>query len=135
VTKVHGGATLVRNNEASASMERSLELVAPRPGLAIGFQVPESLYYFGPIISGARRACERADARLVVFVSGQAELPDAVETLVDSDVDGMLLTPDFRVGTGAETARWIAGLDRPVVLVERVSPGLALPGVRSVTTA
>ena len=135
VTKVHGGATLVHPSDGPALMERSLELVPPRPGLAIGFQVPESLYYFGPVISGARRACDRAGARLVVCVSDRGDLSDAVETLIDSDVDGMLLTPDFRTDTAVETSRWIAGLDRPVVLVERISPGLDLPGVRSVTSS
>ena len=137
VTKVHGGATLAHPHTGAEGIEEGLELAPPRPGLVVGIQVPESLYFFGPIIAGAKRACELAGAELVVSISGylDEDVREAVDTLIDAEADGMLLTPNFTPLTSADSSRWMRNLDRPVVLVERECPGLDLPGARSVSTA
>lgn len=137
VTKVHGGATLVQPDRQDEDVEKGLELASPRHGLIIGFQIPESLYYFGPIVTGAKRACELAGAELVVTTSGYGldDMYEAVEGLRDVDADGVLLTPTFTPSNTAETTRWLASSPTPVVLVERELPGLGIPQVRSVSTA
>ncbi|MGD7704971.1 substrate-binding domain-containing protein [Microlunatus sp. Y2014] len=137
VSKVHGGATLVERARDRAGVERSLEFMTPQPGLVLGLQAPESLYYYGPIIAGARRACELAGARLVLSISGyqSADVREAVDTLLDTEVDGMLLTPTVGHDGPDDTWSWVGRLRRPIVLVEREYRGLELPGVRSVSTA
>lgn len=138
VVKVHGGATLVETAEESAGIERRLELLTPQAGLRIGFQAPEATYYYGPVITGARRACELAGARLVVMLSGYApdDVRETLATLEDTGVDGLLMSPTAGY-PDAGPGPWeiVNSMERPVVLVERECPGLDLGGVRSVSTA
>ncbi|HIY25020.1 MAG TPA: substrate-binding domain-containing protein [Candidatus Brachybacterium merdigallinarum] len=137
VSKVHGGATLTHPLPTGGIVQQSLELAPPQPGLVIGLQVPESLYYFGPIITGAKRACELAGAELKVGISGYQDddIREEAAILHEAGVDGLLLTPSFAPSKVEETCRWITDLDLPVVLVERESPGLGIPGARTVSTS
>ena len=136
VTKVHGGATLAAAQRASETSPVGFDPVPHRAGATVGFQVPASLYFFGPIIEGAKRACELAGAELMVSISGYADedVREAVGSLLDAEVDGLLLTPTFTPRQAEQTSQWINALDRPVVLVERESLGLELPGLRAVST-
>ncbi len=132
VTKVHGGATLALGNELAVGSEHGLEVGPLRPGLRIGMQVPDANYYYPPVIAGVQRACDLAGASLLVMRSGYpvGGVDEAVAILLDSDVDGLLLSPTQR-GENLD----IPETGRPFVLVEREKLGVESRGVRSVSTA
>ncbi|MFI2735156.1 substrate-binding domain-containing protein [Streptomyces sp. NPDC018711] len=97
---------------------------APGPAQShrvIGMLVPTVGSYFDEIIDGARSAANAAGARLVLGISAYESSDDRaqVEQLIDSGVDGLLLTPNWKPGSHPENSMWIGDLRVPVVLVER----------------
>ncbi|GAA0685753.1 substrate-binding domain-containing protein [Kitasatospora atroaurantiaca] len=87
----------------------------------VGMLVPTVGSYFDEIIDGARSAAAAAGARLVLGISAYESSDDRaqVEQLLDSGVDGLLLTPNWKPGGRPENSAWIGELRVPVVLVER----------------
>ncbi|MFC4908129.1 substrate-binding domain-containing protein [Actinomadura gamaensis] len=124
LTRVHGGATLREpapepGGSANGTAADSPPPVPSEPALTrqvtIGMVVPSAVYYYPEIIRGARQAAARRDGRLVLGLSSYdaAEDRTQVERLVNSGVDGLLVTPT------TTDLDWLAALDIPVVLVER----------------
>ncbi|MEU6879065.1 substrate-binding domain-containing protein [Streptomyces sp. NPDC046712] len=96
------------------------------PGLthqhrAIGMLVPTVGSYFDEIIDGARSAATAAGARLVLGISAyeSSHDRDQADQLLESGVDGLLLTPNWKPGGRPENSMWIGDLRVPAVLVER----------------
>jgi DNA-binding LacI/PurR family transcriptional regulator len=88
--------------------------------------VPSATYYFAPVMRGAQAAAAAAGARLVLGISGYRPAEDGaqVERLLESGVNGLLLTPSWDPDLPvAEQADRFTALGVPCVLVERrVSP-------------
>ncbi|MCX5078516.1 substrate-binding domain-containing protein [Streptomyces sp. NBC_00424] len=120
VVRVHGGAmspTAARAAEAAGP-------ATPRPGSqrgdTFGLIVPPGNYYYPEIIRGVQDAARTHGVRIVLAVSGETltDNREQVRRLVAAGVDGLLLMP--RAGLEpAGTEQWLAGLDIPVVLVDR----------------
>lgn len=103
----------------------------------IGMMVPTVGPYFDEVIAGARAAAAAAGARLVLGIAPYEAGNDReeVERLLESGVDGLLLTPNWQPGDRAERTAWLGDLPVPAVLVERraapESPGAELDSVAS----
>ncbi|WP_328946270.1 substrate-binding domain-containing protein [Streptomyces sp. NBC_00250] len=87
----------------------------------VGMLVPTVGSYFDEVIAGARSAAAASGTRLVLGVAAYGTSGDRaqVEQLVQSDVDGLLLTPDWMVDSDSEDGAWLCDLPVPTVLVER----------------
>ncbi|MFF0392339.1 substrate-binding domain-containing protein [Kitasatospora sp. NPDC004615] len=105
-----------------------------RPGhhdRVIGMLVPTVGSYFDEVIAGARAAAATAGARLVLGIAAYEARDDRaqVERLLESGVDGLLLTPNWQPGDPLHHPgdhHWLAELPVPAVLVERkADPGSA----------
>jgi DNA-binding LacI/PurR family transcriptional regulator len=97
---------------------------ADRDGAApvLGMLIPSAAYYFAEIVRGAQAAAAQAGARLVLGISGYrpAEDDTQVGRLLESGVDGLLLTPSWDPEAPvAEQADRFSALEVPCVLVER----------------
>ncbi|MER5864878.1 substrate-binding domain-containing protein [Kitasatospora sp. NPDC002040] len=103
----------------------------------IGMLVPTVGSYFDEVIAGARAAAGAAGARLVLGIAPYEAGNDReqVERLLESGVDGLLLTPNWQPGSRPEQTAWLGDLPVPAVLVERraapESPGAELDSVSS----
>lgn len=96
-------------------------------GLVLGMLIPSAAYYFAEIVRGAQAAASAAGARLVLGISGYrpAEDDTQVGRLLESGVDGLLLTPSWgHDAPVAEQADRFSALDVPCVLVERRASAL-----------
>ncbi|GGT14353.1 LacI family transcriptional regulator [Streptomyces tanashiensis] len=113
---------LVQRSHGSVSMPPSGSSAAPalRPRV-VGMLVPTVGSYFDEVIAGARSAAAGTGARLVLGVAAYGASDDRaqVEQLMQSDVDGLLITPDWTVDAHSEGCAWLRDLPVPVVLVER----------------
>ncbi|WP_327308999.1 substrate-binding domain-containing protein [Streptomyces sp. NBC_01298] len=118
VVRVHGGAM-----SPAAAQAADTSRPATRPvsrGDAFGLIVPPGDYYYPEIIRGVQDAARTHGVRIVLAVSGETltDNREQVRRLVAAGVDGLLLMP--RAGLEpAGTEQWLAGLDIPVVLVDR----------------
>ncbi|UUN26761.1 LacI family DNA-binding transcriptional regulator [Streptomyces sp. FIT100] len=92
---------------------------ASSAGPVTGMVVPRTRKYFDEIIRGARQASASAGGRLVLGFSGYAQTTDLhIEQMIQSGVDGLLLTLDRETGASRQdSAGW--ELEVPTVLVER----------------
>ncbi|MER8184752.1 substrate-binding domain-containing protein [Kitasatospora sp. NPDC094015] len=103
----------------------------------IGMLVPTVGSYFDEVIAGARSAAATAGARLVLGIAPYEARDDRaqVERLLESAVDGLLLTPNWHPGRQPEEHDWLDDLPVPAVLVERQAtpggPGAELDAVAS----
>jgi len=103
----------------------------------IGVLVPTVGSYFDEVIAGARAAAATAGARLVLGIAPYEARDDRaqVERLLESAVDGLLLTPNWRPDNHADQNAWLGDLPVPAVLVERKAfpggPGAELDAVGS----
>lgn len=123
----HGAVSLPRG-EAAASTGRDR---------VIGMLVPTVGSYFDEIIDGARAAAAAAGARLVLGIApyGAAEDRAQVDQLLESGVDGLLVTPDWTPDRPGGVHDWIGELPLPAVLVERRAPAdSAAAGLDSVAS-
>jgi len=125
IERVHGGIRLPRQSGAAVedSGPGSSSEDAELP--AVGMVVPSLDYYWPGIIQGARDAAEEAGVRIVLRGSSYDDVADVrrqTAWLIESvGIQGLLIGPPT-VGTeAAELIGWLAGLDIPVVLVERVA--------------
>ncbi|MFF4966172.1 substrate-binding domain-containing protein [Streptomyces sp. NPDC001037] len=108
----HGSVSSVAAGQAAASI--------PGRERTIGMLVPTLGSYFDEVIAGARAAAAQAGARLVLGVAAYESADDRAQTeqLLDSKVDGLLLSPNWRPDTSEDDC-WIRDLPVPTVLVER----------------
>jgi DNA-binding LacI/PurR family transcriptional regulator len=92
--------------------------------LTIGMLVPTVGSYFDEIIGGARSAVAAVDARLVLGIAPYESGDDRaqVNQLLASDVDGLLVTPNWKPEGPAGDSAWLRELRVPAVLVERRAP-------------
>lgn len=103
----------------------------------VGMLVPTTGSYFDEVIAGARAAVAAAGARLVLGIAPYQARHDLAqaERLLDSGVDGLLLTPNWLPGERHDGFGWLDELPVPTVLVERWAspggPGAALDAVGS----
>ncbi|MEV7235754.1 substrate-binding domain-containing protein [Streptomyces sp. NPDC051020] len=111
----HGAVSLPRGEAAPAPSGRDR---------VIGMLVPTVGSYFDEIIDGARAAATAAGARLVLGIApyGAAEDRAQVEQLLESGVDGLLVTPNWTPEGPSGVGAWISELPLPTVLVERRAP-------------
>jgi len=117
--RVHGGA--VRNpseRAGEAEYRRSRQPLA-----TLGLIVPTTGYYFPEIIRGAEAAARLLNARLILGVSNYSVEDEyrQLQRVVANSVDGILLASAGPVEPGSPTYELLAGLDIPVILVERSS--------------
>ena len=114
VRRVHGGATLLTTSDEEQ----------PSAVATLGMVVPSLDYYWPGVLQGAREAAARLGVRIVLRGSSyeveddERQVTGLVETV---GVDGLLVAPQLSApGSPALLAR-LAGLDLPVVLVERTA--------------
>jgi DNA-binding LacI/PurR family transcriptional regulator len=107
------------------------------PERLIGMLVPTVGSYFDEVVAGARTAAAAAGARLVLGIAPYDADNDRaqVERLLESGVDGLLLTPNWTPEQGLAGSDWLGELSVPAVLVERraafASPAAELDAVCS----
>ncbi|MBO3083429.1 substrate-binding domain-containing protein [Cellulomonas fengjieae] len=114
VRRVHGGATLLATAD-----EEHFPTVA-----TLGMVVPSLDYYWPGVLHGAREAATRLGVRVVLRGSSYAAQDDVrqVTGLVETvGVDGLLIAPALSGPGSAELLALLAGLDIPVVLMERTA--------------
>ncbi|MCX4538841.1 substrate-binding domain-containing protein (plasmid) [Streptomyces sp. NBC_00841] len=127
VVRVHGGAMSL----AAAQGASTAGPAAPRPtvrqGHVFGLVVPPGDYYYPEIIRGVQDAARTHGVRIVLAVSGEtlADNQEQVRRLVAAGADGLLLMPRAGLEPVERTEQWLAGLDIPVVLVDRRAGGQA----------
>ncbi|MDP9862226.1 MULTISPECIES: substrate-binding domain-containing protein [Streptosporangium] len=139
VTRVHGGVAPPRGHarpqaadgagagtpDGTQTAPRAGGSAAPGAGesLTLGMLVPSATYYYPEVIKGARVAAARLGARLVLGISRYepAEERAQVEQLLAGGVDGLLVTPCRALDAPEQNLTWLADLDVPAVLVERVA--------------
>ncbi|MFD8970941.1 substrate-binding domain-containing protein [Streptomyces sp. NPDC059593] len=117
LVRVHGGAM----SPSAAQAADAAAPVAPRPTHALGLVVPPGDYYYPEIIRGVQDAARTHGARIVLAVSGETleENQEQVRRLVAGGVDGLMLMLHAGLEPAERTEKWLAGLDVPVVLVDR----------------
>ncbi|WP_436498779.1 substrate-binding domain-containing protein [Actinokineospora sp. HUAS TT18] len=86
----------------------------------VGVLVPTVDGYFDEVIEGANEVAAKVGVRLVLSVAAYDRADDQAQVaqLLESGVEGLLLTPNFLPGSLDSTA-WVRDLPVPVVLVER----------------
>jgi DNA-binding LacI/PurR family transcriptional regulator len=116
--RVHGGATL-RDEDA---------VPATQPGDTgyAGMLVPSLSYYWPEVIRGAEE--EAANHGLRVRFRGSSyettdDRPQLERLLAAEDVRGLVVAPNLDAPTAGATISWLAGVEVPVVLVERAATG------------
>ncbi|MGW8991944.1 substrate-binding domain-containing protein [Streptomyces zhihengii] len=106
-------------------------------GRVIGMLVPTVGQYFDEVVAGASAAATAAGARVILGIAPYGADSDRaqVERLLESDVDGLLLTPNWTPGEGLVGSDWLGELPVPAVLAERraapASPAARLDAVCS----
>ncbi|MEU9856311.1 LacI family DNA-binding transcriptional regulator [Streptomyces sp. NPDC047974] len=124
VVRVHGGAMA-----PSVAQAADAAGAAPRPargqGNVFGLIVPPGSYYYPEIIRGVQDAARAQGVRIVLAVSGEtpADNQEQVRRLIAADVDGLLLMPRAGLEPVDLAEKWLAGLDVPVVLLDRRAGG------------
>ncbi|MFF8838006.1 substrate-binding domain-containing protein [Streptomyces sp. NPDC015130] len=127
VVRVHGGAM----STSAAQTADTAGPAAPRPtagqGDAFGLIVPPGGYYYPEIIRGVQDAARAHGVRVVLAVSGEtlADNREQARRLIATGVDGLLLMPRAGLEPADLAEEWLAGLDVPVVLVDRRAGGQA----------
>ncbi|PWD50675.1 transcriptional regulator [Serinibacter arcticus] len=128
VTRVHGGATLAAPSEpgpAPATATAGANGVGPTSESGerheIGMLVPSLDYYWPDVVRGAEAAARDLGYRLVLRGSSYEADDDRrqLARLVERGVSALVAAPRLDVPSTDSTLAWLAGLDIPVVLVER----------------
>ncbi|MFJ5835106.1 LacI family DNA-binding transcriptional regulator [Streptomyces sp. NPDC093089] len=120
VVRVHGGAM-----SPSAAEQATAPGATGRPEArrecVLGLVVPPGDYYYPEIIRGVQDAARTHGVRVVLAVSGEtlAENREQARRLVAAGADGLLLMPRAGLEPAGPAEEWPAGLDVPVVLVDR----------------
>ncbi|NBE55738.1 LacI family DNA-binding transcriptional regulator [Streptomyces boluensis] len=122
VVRVHGG---VMSPAAAQSADKAAGPSVPRPAMrqgdTFGLIVPPGDYYYPEIIRGVQDAARTHGVRIVLAVSGETltENREQVRRLIATGVEGLLLMPRAGLEPVDVAEQWLAGLDVPVVLVDR----------------
>ncbi|WP_051640237.1 substrate-binding domain-containing protein [Cellulomonas sp. URHE0023] len=115
VRRVHGGATLVREDVAAAT--GALAVTG-----AVGMLVPSLDYYWPGVVRGAEEAASRHGLTVVMRGSGydvEDDLPHLVRLVEQIGVSALAVAPRLDATTTEHTLAWLAESEVPVVLVER----------------
>ena len=125
--RVHGGATL-HDHDA---------VTQPGDTGYAGMLVPSLSYYWPEVIRGAEE--EAANHGLRVLFRGSSyettdDRPQLERLLATEDVRGLVVAPNLDAPTAGATINWLAGVDVPVVLVERAANGPQRSVLESVAT-
>jgi len=126
---------LLHRSHGSVSLP-SAPAVQPS-GRVVGMLVPTATSYFDEVIDGVRAAAETVGARVVLGISPYESADDhaQVRQLLDSGIQGLLITPNWQPLGDASESAWLTELPVPVVLVERKptpdSPAAELDSVSS----
>jgi DNA-binding LacI/PurR family transcriptional regulator len=128
--RVHGGATL-HDHDAVPGVTQPSDT-----GYA-GMLVPSLSYYWPEVIRGAEE--EAAHHGLRVRFRGSSyettdDRPQLERLLATEDVRGLVVAPNLDAPTAGATISWLAGVDVPVVLVERAATGPQRAVLESVAT-
>ncbi|MFJ8579402.1 LacI family DNA-binding transcriptional regulator [Micromonospora sp. NPDC093277] len=131
IERVHGGIRLPRVADTPpqstvavrhSSRPTSADETA-RP--AVGMLVPSLDYYWPEIVRGARDAAPDAGVRIVLRGSSYDDIADVRRQtswlLETAGIQGLLIAPPTVGDEAAQLIGWLAGLDIPVVLVERTA--------------
>jgi DNA-binding LacI/PurR family transcriptional regulator len=105
------------------------------PERVVGVVVPTVEGYYDEVVDGAREVAASTGTRLVLGIASYERADDEAQVaqLLESGVEGLLLTPNLLPGSGDMT--WIRDLPVPVVLVERrPAPESVLAELDSVTS-
>lgn len=116
---------LVKRQHGSVSVPEAGSFAKPDgDNRAIGMLLPTVSSYFHEVIAGARATADAAGAQLVLGISPYEKRDDRgqVEALLESEIDGLLLTPHWHPGAETPDADWLTRLPVPAVLVERSAP-------------
>lgn len=133
----HGAASLPEAAATATSGSRAGVPATEDRGRVIGMLVPTVGSYFDEVIAGARAAALAAGARLVLGIAPYESRDDRAQVgrLLESSVDGLLLTPNWSPDGRDRDFGWLDELPVPAVLVERPAapggPGAALDAVGS----
>jgi DNA-binding LacI/PurR family transcriptional regulator len=125
ITRVHGGATIRSELDASTALRPASDESRYR----IGMIVPTLSFYWPAVITGARAAA--SDLRVELVLRGAsydaADQRRQIRALADSGtVHGLICAPETASPDGAALLSWLDTLSIPVVLAERRAPR-ALP--------
>ncbi|NBE54312.1 substrate-binding domain-containing protein [Streptomyces boluensis] len=129
IERTHGSVSLPADTGSGAA--------AGGPGRVIGMLVPTVNNYFDEVVAGASEAATAAGARVILGIAPYETDSDQaqVDRLLESGVDGLLLTPNTAPGDGLAGGDWLGELPVPAVLVERraapASPAAQLDAVCS----
>ncbi|MEV4776050.1 substrate-binding domain-containing protein [Microbacterium sp. LWH12-1.2] len=120
VRRVHGGAVLPGAADAPIAGDSGFSS-SRRPIGTVGFIVPDSNYYFPPVIRGAHAAARQLGLRLVLGVTNYdpGEEVRQLVKLSENGADGILLVTARPGVDDARTWDCLASVRPPVVLVER----------------
>ncbi|WP_051844701.1 LacI family DNA-binding transcriptional regulator [Streptomyces globisporus] len=121
VVRVHGGAMSPTAAQGADVAGPAAPRPAVRQGDAFGLIVPPGGYYYPEIIRGVQDAARTHGVRIVLAVSGETltDNQEQVRRLIAAGVDGLLLMPRAGLEPVDLAEEWLAGLDVPVVLVDR----------------
>lgn len=127
--RVHGGATLHDHD--------AVPVIQPSDTGYAGMLVPSLSYYWPEVIRGAEE--EAANHGLRVLFRGSSyettdDRPQLERLLATEDVRGLVVAPNLDAPTAGATISWLAGVDVPVVLVERAATGPQRSVLESVAT-
>ncbi|MFF9100958.1 substrate-binding domain-containing protein [Streptomyces rubrogriseus] len=121
LTRVHGGATLPTQLEATPGCHRR----PPTPVLTIGMVVPSLDFYWPKIVNGARAAAAAQRVNIQLRGSSYDPVEDRRQILrltESGQAQGLLLAPNLEGPGAGEMIDWIAQLPVPTILVERQTP-------------
>ncbi|WP_406064698.1 LacI family transcriptional regulator [Streptomyces sp. NBC_01077] len=121
VVRVHGGAMSPTAAQAADVAGPAAPRPAMRQGDSFGLIVPPGGYYYPEIIRGVQDAARTHGVRIVLAVSGETltDNREQVRRLIAAGVDGLLLMPRAGLEPVDLAEEWLAGLEVPVVLVDR----------------
>jgi DNA-binding LacI/PurR family transcriptional regulator len=119
VRRVHGGVALPVEGEPGDGPAHA----GSPGGRSAGMLVPSLDYYWPNVAQGAEEAARELDMRIVLRGSSYQLDTDMAQLtrLVDSGVDALIVAPRLDAPTAEHTIEWLAGLDMPVVLLERTA--------------
>jgi len=122
VRRVHGGATLITNDDDAVDPYGSAENGEMPAAGPIGMLVPSLDYYWPEVARGAEDEASVHNLRVVLRGSSYESDDDRpqLSRLVDRiGVDSLIVAPRIEATTADATLSWLAGTGLPVVLVER----------------
>lgn len=121
VRRVHGGATLINDEDAAEPSGRP-DLEAVGPGGSVGILVPSLEYYWPEVVRGAEDEAAVHGLRVVLRGSSYETDDDRpqLSRLIESvGVDALVVAPRLEAVTAESTLAWLTTTGLPVVLVER----------------